>query len=162
MIRPLSMQIKILPDNESAKQRALFFPMHLGRSKRLVCTIDDLVNLYHQTHTIPLMDRLYWDPVKSPHCIIEGPSGSGKSYAMTTLYLVCSKIGDTVVVDPKISNLARLTKTVPASKVIVPDFNASHQQDEVSANFETIGLKPIFLFIDEAAALLTGANRQIK
>ena len=34
MIRPLSMQIKILPDQEPAKQRALYYPIHLGRSKR--------------------------------------------------------------------------------------------------------------------------------
>lgn len=193
LIRPLSMQIKILPDNEPAKQRALYFPMHLGRSKRLVCTIDDLVNLYHQTYTIPLMDRLYWDPVKSPHAIITGVSGSGKSYAMQTLFSVCSKIGDTIVIDPKTSNLARLTKTETASKVIIPDFEKSNQQGiggrylttvvnelksleaemyrrqallykqpKVSANFKDVGLKPIFLFIDEAAALLTGANRQIK
>lgn len=193
MIRPLSMQIKILPENEPAKQRALYYPIHLGRSKRLVCSIEDLVNIYRQTHSIPLMDRISWDPVKSPHCIIEGPSGSGKSYSMQTLYSVCSRIGDTVVIDPKISNLARLTKSVPATKVIIPDFDVSRQQGiggrylttvvnelksletemyrrqsllykqpKISANFETIGLKPIFLFIDEAAALLTGANRQIK
>lgn len=37
-----------------------------------------------------------------------------------------------------------------------------YKQSKVSANFEDVGLKPIFLFIDEAAALLTGANRQIK
>lgn len=193
LIRPLSMQVKILPENEPAKQRAFYYPMHLGRSKRLVCTVDDLVNLYRQTHAIPLMDRIFWDPVKSSHCIIEGPSGSGKSYGMQTLYSVCSRIGDTVVIDPKTSNLARLTKTNPASRVIIPDFDASRQQgiggrylttvvnelklletemyrrqamlykqSKVSANFEDVGLKPIFLFIDEAAALLTGANRQIK
>lgn len=193
MIRPLSMQIKILPDNEPAKQRALYYPMHLGRSKRLVCSIDDLINLYHQTHTIPLMDRISWDPVKSPHAIITGVSGSGKSYAMQTLYSVCHEVGDTIVIDPKTSNLARLTKKTVATKVIIPDFDSNRQQGiggrylttvgnelktletemyrrqallykqhKVSTNFESIGLKPIFLFIDEAAALLTGANRQIK
>ena len=149
--------------------------------------------MYHQTHSIPLMDRISWDPVKSPHALIEGPSNSGKSYAMQTLFSICSKIGKTVVIDPKVSNLARLTKTNPASKVIIPDFDNSRQQGiggrylttvvnelksletemyrrqsllykqpKVSATFETVGLKPIFLFIDEAAALLTGANRQIK
>lgn len=193
LIRPLSMQIKILPKNEPAKQRALYYPMHLGRSKRLICTTEELISIYYQTHSIPLMDRISWNPVKSPHAIITGVSGSGKSYAMQTLFSVCSKIGNTIVIDPKTSNLARLTKTVSASKVIIPDFDASRQQgiggrylttvvnelktletamykrqamlykqDQVSASFETIGLKPLFLFIDEAAALLTGANRQIK
>lgn len=193
LIRPLSMQIQILPENEPAKQRALYYPMHLGRSKRLVCTTTDLINMYHQTHSIPLMDRISWDPVKSPHALIEGPSNSGKSYAMQTLFSICSKIGKTVVIDPKVSNLARLTKTESASKVIIPDFDASTQQGiggrylttvinelksletemyrrqallykqpKISANFETLGLKPIFLFIDEVAALLTGASRQIK
>lgn len=193
MIRPLSMQIKILPENEPAKQRALYYPMHLGRSKRLVGPINDFVKIYHQIRAIPLMDRIAWDPVKSPHAIITGPSGSGKSYAMQTLFSVCSKIGDTIVIDPKTSNLARLTKTETASKVIIPDFEKSNQQGiggryltavvnelksleaemykrqallykqpKVSANFKDVGLKPIFLFIDEAAALLTRANRQIK
>lgn len=205
MIRPLSMQIKILPDQEPAKQRALYYPIHLGRSKRLVCSIDDLVNMYHQIHAIPLMDRIAWDPVKSPHAIIAGPTGSGKSYALQTILGIISKafiqstdsnnVNDKniIVVDPKISNLARMSKNLPGVKVIIPDFDTSRQQGiggrylttvvnelksletemyrrqsllyrqpKVSANFETIGLKPIFLFIDEAAALLTGANRQIK
>lgn len=202
MIRPLSMQVKILPENEPAKQRALYYPMHLGRSKRLVGTIDDLVNLYQQTHAIPLMDRIFWDPVKSPHAIIAGPTGSGKSYALQTMLGIISKVfasnsetekSKIIVIDPKISNLARMSKNIPGVKVIIPDFNTSRQQGiggrylttvvnelkalenemyrrqallysqpKVSANFETIGLKPIFLFIDEAAALLTGSNRQIK
>ena len=199
------MQIKILPDQEPAKQRALYYPIHLGRSKRLVCSIDDLVNMYHQIHAIPLMDRIAWDPVKSPHAIIAGPTGSGKSYALQTILGIISKafiqstdsnnVNDKniIVVDPKISNLARMSKNLPGVKVIIPDFDTSRQQGiggrylttvvnelksletemyrrqsllyrqpKVSANFETIGLKPIFLFIDEAAALLTGANRQIK
>ncbi len=194
LIRPLSMQIKILPENEPSKQRALYFPMHPGRSKRLVCTISNLVNMYYQTHAIPLMDRISWDPVKSPHCIISGVSGSGKSFSMQTIYRLCSKLGfDCIIIDPKISDLARLSRKLPAKKVITPDFEKSSQQGiggrylttvvnelksienemyrrqallykqpKVSANFEDIGLKPIFLFIDEAAALLTGANRQIK
>ena len=125
MIRPLSMQIKILPDQEPAKQRALYYPIHLGRSKRLVCSIDDLVNMYHQIHAIPLMDRIAWDPVKSPHAIIAGPTGSGKSYALQTILGIISKafiqstdsnnVNDKniIVVDPKISNLARMSKNLP-------------------------------------------------
>ncbi|MDO5306066.1 MAG: hypothetical protein Q4E87_10875, partial [bacterium] len=201
MIRPLSMQIKILPENEPAKQRALYYPMHLGRSKRLVGTISDFVNLYRQTHAIPLMDRIFWDPIKSTHCIIEGPSGSGKSYSMQYLLSLVTRLfannndekKNIIVIDPKVSDLARLSKKVPGIKVIIPDFDASRQQgiggrylttvvdelkaletemyrrqsllykqSKVSANFEEIGLKPIFLFIDEAAALLTGAHRQIR
>lgn len=201
LIRPLSMQIKILPENEPAKQRAFYYPMHLGRSKRLVCTTDDLVNIYHQTHAIPLMDRIFWDPVKSTHAIIAGPTGSGKSYSMQYLLGLVSRLfannndekKNIIVIDPKVSDLARLSKKIPGIKVIIPDFESSNQQgiggrylttvvnelksletemykrqamlykqDKVSANFETLGLKPIFLFIDEVAALLTGANKQIK
>ena len=194
LIRPLSMQVKILPENEPAKQRALYYPMHLGRSKRLVCSIDDLVNMYHQIHAIPLMDRIAWDPVKSCHALITGVSGSGKSFSMKTIYSLVHKLGfDCIIIDPKISDLARLCRKLPAKKVIIPDFEQSSQQGiggrylttvvnelksletemyrrqallykqpKVSANFETIGLKPIFLFIDEAAALLIGANKQIK
>ena len=202
LIRPLSMQIKILPDNEFAKQRALYYPMHLSRSKRLVGSIDDFVKLAYETDTIPLMDRIGWNPLKSVNCIIEGPSGSGKSYLMQYLLSVISRVyakdngaenPNIVVIDPKISNLARYGKNVPNIKVIIPDFNESRQQGivgrylttvvnelkkletemyrrqsllykqpKIAASFEDIGLPPLFLFIDEAAALLVGANRQIK
>lgn len=202
MIRPLSMQIRILPDNEPSKQSALYYPMHPGRSKRLVGSIDDFVKIYHQTNTIPLMDRIGWNPLKSVNCIIEGPSGSGKSYAMQYLLSIISRVyakdngaeePNIVVIDPKVSNLARFGKNNPGIKVIIPDFDSgSHQgiigryltsvvnelkrletemyrrqsllykQSKIAANFSDIGLPPNFLFIDEAAALLCGANRQIK
>lgn len=80
------------------------------------------------------MDRISWDPVKSPHAIITGVSGSGKSYAMQTLYSVCNEIGKVIVIDPKVSNLARLTKSKPAVKVIIPDFTNSNQQGTNNSN----------------------------
>lgn len=47
------------------------------------------------------MNLITWDYVNSPHAIITGVSGSGKSYFLKFLFMVASTLGDTVAIDPK-------------------------------------------------------------
>jgi len=63
-----------------------------------------------RTGKVPIMDIISWNYVKSPHAIITGVSGSGKSYFLKYLYGVCSMVGDVIAIDPKCSDLARLAK----------------------------------------------------
>ena len=128
LIRPLTMQVVTLPDRPSSERRGLMFPIIKGQANRLECSFTQLIQDYHQTGEIPQMDIVSWDYVHSPHAVVTGVSGSGKSYFLKTLLAICSVIGDTVVVDPKASDLARMTRTRPASSAIIPDFSSGAQQ----------------------------------
>lgn len=194
LIRPLTMQVITLKDRPMSERRGLFFPMIKGQAQRLKCTFLQLIQLFHQTGEIPLMDLVSWDYVHSPHAIVTGVSGSGKSYLMKTLLAICSVIGDTVVVDPKASDLARMTRTRSASTAIIPDFTTGAQQGinnqflnqviaemkkletemyrrqgilfqeskKVSTDYRELGLKPIFLFLDEVGSLTIGATKTMR
>lgn len=194
LIRPLTMQVITLPERPASEQRGLFFPMIQGQANRLQCNFSQLIQLFHQTGEIPLMDIVSWDYIHSPHAIVTGVSGSGKSYFMKTLLAICSVIGETVVVDPKASDLARMTRTRPASRAIIPDFTNRAQQGinnqflnkviakmkeletemyhrqgllftqskEISTDYRELGLKPIFLFLDEVGSLTIGATKTMR
>lgn len=192
--RPLTMQIVELPGNPIESARALLFPIRYGKPHRISGGLDELIQKYSQTGRIPIMDGMGWDYVKSPHAIITGVSGSGKSYFLKVLYLVCSAIGETVVIDPKGSDLARLSKINGNDEnTILPDFVRSGEgtmtgdflqkvvkvlknietkmyarqhslyemSKSVSTDYRELGLKPLFVFIDELAALITGANKGV-
>jgi len=194
LIRPLTMQVITLPERPASEQRGLFFPMIQGQANRLQCNFSQLIQLFHQTGEIPLMDIVSWDYIHSPHAIVTGVSGSGKSYFMKTLLAICSVIGETVVVDPKASDLARMTRTRPASRAIIPDFTNRAQQGinnqflnkviakmkeletemyhrqgllftqskKISTDYRELGLKPIFLFLDEVGSLTIGATKTMR
>lgn len=142
------------------------------------------------------MNLITWDYVKSPHAIITGVSGSGKIYFLKFLFMVASTLGDTVAIDPKGSDLARLAKKRGAQDIIIPPFingedgkngiggkflqdvvNALKKVESimyerqsklyqttnrVSTDYRELGIKPIFVFIDELSALITGASKQVK
>lgn len=191
LIRPLTMQVVTLEGREPSRSRGLFIPAREGKPERLVGTLNELIK---PTNQIPLMDLISWNYVRSPHAIITGVSGSGKSYFLKFLYQACSSVGDVIAIDPKGSDLARLAKRNGA-KIIIPSFldadsssgisgrflqnvidtlknveltmydrqgQLYRSTDRVSTDYREINLKPIFVFIDELAALMTGANKQVK
>ncbi len=194
LIRPLTMQVVTLPNRPLSEQRGLLFPFIKGQAKRLKCNFSQLIQLYHQTGEIPLMDLVSWNFVHSPHAIVTGVSGSGKSYFMKTLLSICSIIGKTIVIDPKASDLARMTRTRYASSAILPDFTNGAQQGinnqflnkviaemkkietemyhrqgqlfikskKISTDYRELGLKPIFLFLDEVGSLTIGAAKTMR
>lgn len=195
LIRPLTMQVITLRNRSPSQSRGLFIPARKGKPQRLKGTISELAGRYRQTGGISIMDILSWDFVRSPHAIITGVSGSGKSYFLKYLFTVCSLIGDTVAIDPKGSDLARLAKNQGTKGIIIPSFvdqggsggiggkflqevvstlkkveaqmylrqgKLYQATNKVSTDYREIGLKPIFIFIDELAALMTGATKQVK
>lgn len=194
LIRPLTMQIVTLDGQEPSRSRGLFIPARKGKPKRLTGTLSELVKMVNHTSEIPLMDLINWNYVKSPHAIITGVSGSGKSYFLKFLYQACSSVGEVIAVDPKGSDLARLAKR-NGSKIVIPPFLGDHSSsgisgrflqevidtlknveltmyerqgqlyrstNRISTDYRELNLKPIFVFIDELAALMTGANKQVK
>lgn len=194
LIRPLTMQVVTLDDRGSSSSRGLFLPARKGKPQRLTGTMKELIDQGKRTGEIPLMDIMGWDYVRSPHAIITGVSGSGKSYFLRALYQVCASIGEVIAIDPKGSDLARLAKQ-NNTQVVVPPFLAEHSStgisgkflkdivdtlkrtesemydrqgqiyritSKISTDYRELGLKPIFVFIDEVAALMTGASKQVK
>lgn len=122
LIRPLTMQVVTIPDMDISMSRALLIPLRKGKPTRLVCSFEQLAQRYYSTGQIPLMANLDWDFVKSPHCIVTGVSGSGKSYCLQVLYRLCSLVGETWAIDPKGSDLTRLAKSQNNTNIITPGF----------------------------------------
>ena len=194
LIRPLTMQVITLGDSQPNQARGLLIPARIGKPQRLHGTITNLAKQTHDTTNIPIMDILGWNYVKSPHAVITGVSGSGKSYFLKYLFSICSRVGEVVAIDPKGSDLARLAKR-KGKRIIMPEFldnNGTNsiggkflqdvisslkeveetmyqRQSElyqttlrISTDYRELNVKPIFIFIDEVAALLTGAPKKIK
>lgn len=154
--------------------------------------MTEMIQFYRQVKKIPLMSLIFWDYIASPGAIIAGNTGSGKTYLLKTLFSICSVIGKTIVIDPKVSDLARMTKKRSATKAILPDIDNTQgisgrflskvvqelkqveaeiyrRQDmlfkksvSVSTDYRELHLQPIFIFIDELAALVSGTAKQIK
>lgn len=193
LIRPLTMQVVEIPNASAGRSRGLFIPAREGKPRRLSGTSADLAKSARETGKIPLMDLMSWDYVKSPHAVITGVSGSGKSYFLKYLFSACSRLGDVYAIDPKCSDLARLAKQKNVENVVIPSFSegvnsigGSYLQtvvevleqletqmyerqarlfestNRISTDYREIGLKPIFIFIDEVAALMTGADKAVK
>lgn len=196
LVRPLTMQVVTLNGKNASESRALFLPAIKGKPQRLRGTIEELLQLENKTQEIPIMDSISWN-LWYPHAIVTGVSGSGKSYFLKYLFSICSSIGETIAVDPKKSDLARLAKEKGSNDIVTPSFSGSdddvsfgiggkfsqevintlkqvesemyRRQGElyrltrkVSTDFREIRLKPIFIFIDEVAALMTGASKKVK
>lgn len=194
VIKGLAMEIATFPNQDITQQRGLVFHFYEGQPQRYICSMTNLIQQYHKSHLIPLMKQMNWDYINFPGAIVSGNSGSGKSYFLKTIFTLCSIAGETIVIDPKTSDLARMTRNRKATKAIIPDFSShirqgigSHflsrivdelkqleaemydrqqklfeQSKKISTDYRELGVKPIFLFIDELAALTTGANRQIR
>lgn len=191
VIRPMTMQIRALRTSELSSARGIWLPMRKGQSQRLHETIADLTSRYYQNGRIPIMDQISWDFDRSPHAIITGVSGSGKSYFMRILLELCSEAGQVIAIDPKVSDLARLARRNQNADVVIPNFTEGgitngflqtvigrlrslegelyqRQQtlydhgSKVSTSYRELQLAPIFVFIDEVAALLTGAEKKLR
>lgn len=196
LIRPLTMQVITLEGKEPSRSRGLLIPARKGKPQRLKGTLSELVTQSKEKGDIPIMDIISWNYVRSPHALITGVSGFGKSYALKYIFKVCSNIGETIAIDPKGSDLARLAKQSGTKDIVIPPFvNSGDGQNgiggkylqevvavlkqvesemyarqsrlyqatnRVSTDYRELGIKPVFVFIDELAALMTGASKQVK
>lgn len=123
LIRPLSMQLIMLPEKEMNMSRGLFFPWRVGSAQRLTEDFDDLLEHYRQTSRIPIMDIIDWNFVRSPHLIVTGMTGAGKTFFLSYLLRVFHEIGDVLIIDPKLSDIARWAKLHDDVEILLPTFS---------------------------------------
>lgn len=122
LIRPLSMQVVTFDDVNRNVARGIWFPWRVGKAKRLTADFATLYRRYTTSSRIPIMDIIDWDFRKSPHLIVTGVSGSGKSFFLSYLLKMCSRIGRVLVIDPKSSDLARWARHQPDVETVLPGF----------------------------------------
>lgn len=134
VIRPLTMQIITIDNDDISRSRGLLFPIRKGRPERIVGSFKDLLDEYYRSGNIPIMQNYNWNYVKAPHALISGVSGSGKSYFIKCLYKVCVNVGKVIAVDPKGSDLARLAKR-ENKEAIIPEFLDQSDDHGMSSQF---------------------------
>lgn len=106
----------------SANARALKFDIHWGLYDRLVLpSLGSTAKLAFNDHTmryeIPMMYQYSWDPLTSPHCAVQGLTGSGKTIQMIVLNSFAKCWADQVFVDDK--RAAAPEKGVTADLIII-------------------------------------------
>ncbi len=133
-----------------------------------------------QGYVIPLMKHLVWDIVSTPHALVNGGTGGGKSYFINILIRAFILMGaDIRIGDPKNADLADLCMIMP---------NVVHEQEEILAmlhegvkemntryrtikeredyqtghDFSYYKLPPIVIIIDEYVALVDNLVKKEK
>ena len=121
-------------------------------------------------HNIDLGYGIIYDPVKCPHILVSGGTGSGKSVFITFLILELLKRQSTIyIADPKNSDLGSLSHyfgekyvaTTPNNiarivRLVVEEMQERYQymRDNFlyGSNFVDHGFKPVWLIFDEMGA----------
>ncbi len=131
-------------------------------------------------HNIDLGYGIIYDPVKCPHILVSGGTGSGKSVFITFLILELLKRQSTVyIADPKNSDLGSLSHyfgekyvaTTPNNiarivRLVVKEMQERYQymrnNFQYGTNFADHGIKPLWLLVDEIGAFQTSAGTDKK
>lgn len=102
----------------------LLYDPHISRALDLSCDPYSMFNkaqmLANSTEnwSIPLQPSLAWDVSKSPHAIISGTTGSGKSYFINYLIAMSAIKGCYLILaDPKRSDLSAMADYMPEHRV---------------------------------------------
>ena len=132
-------------------------------------------------NSLKLMDNVVWHFRKTPHALIVGGTGSGKSYFMFYLIKEIMRKGYGLrIVDPKISDLTKL-KHVSVNNLVVYEKedvinllddvtfemdNRYKRMLETSDNFGedyvAYGMQPFFLVFDELLAFIATCDNKEK
>ncbi|WP_088808937.1 MULTISPECIES: FtsK/SpoIIIE domain-containing protein [unclassified Listeria] len=145
----------------------MIYDIRLGFDKdRVNITKTEVAN-----YEIVLMDGLVWNIAKTPHGLIVGGTGGGKTYFLFTILLNLLKMGAKVsIYDVKRSALASLNDTLPGvfiegNKIIqnlretyenmIKRFDAIRARTDYMAgkDFTYYKLRPVVVIIDEFVAL---------
>ncbi|CYW81220.1 FtsK/SpoIIIE domain-containing protein [Streptococcus suis] len=131
-------------------------------------------------HNIDLGYGIIYDPVKCPHILVSGGTGSGKSVFITFLILELIKRQSTIyIADPKNSDLGSLSHyfgekyvaTTPNNiarivRLVVEEMQERYQymRDNFlyGSNFADHGIKPLWLLVDEIGAFQASAGTDKK
>lgn len=132
--------------------------------------------------SIPLQPNLDWDISKSPHAIISGTTGSGKSYFTNYLIAMSAIKGCYLILaDPKRSDLSAMADYMPEHRVAhnpedilelarsavdimakryeLMDTLRKKRKELFQADFSQYGFCPILFVVEELASLLPAFDK---
>lgn len=162
----------------------LLYDPHISRALDLSCDPYSMFNkaqmLANSTEnwSIPLQPNLAWDVSKSPHAIISGTTGSGKSYFTNYLIAMSAIKGCYLILaDPKRSDLSAMADFLPEHRVshdpsgilklvqsaveimtkryeLMDSFRREHKE-LFQSDFSQYGFCPVLLVVEELASLVS-------
>lgn len=132
--------------------------------------------------TIPLQPGLDWNIAKSPHAIISGSTGSGKSYLSNYLIALSAIKGCYLILaDPKRSDLSAMADFMPEHRVShdpsgilklvqnaveimtkryeLMDSLRRERKELFQSDFSQYGFCPVLLVVEELASLVSALDR---
>lgn len=126
----------------------------------------------NDSNLIPITLRRNWNLDDSPHAIISGGTGSGKSYLLMYLLLQFELMnGEVLVIDPKMSDLMQF-KNYYAGNMIgsssdeiirrLRDINKELEKRQLQKLNGNNDNKPFFIVFDEFPAFLSSLQRKEK
>lgn len=144
-------------------------------------TVQDLSYIKDlENDLIPINSKINWNFRKSPHALVAGYTGKGKTYFLAYLIKMFLMIGaDIKVIDPKFSDLSYLKRILKDNvgssgkevmeilKNIVDKMNERYEQFKSLPNYgfgkdyKDYGYKPIVLLFDEFAAFLAAIDKKL-
>lgn len=154
--------------NKIIRHNCIEYHFNIKKPKRLVVNNND--TSYNSTNEINLGYGVTYKPSKSPHILISGGTGSGKSMFMTYLLIEFLKQNSSIYLcDPKNSDLGSLSNYLGQKNVATTPNNIARvirlAVDEMKSrydymnenfiygsNFETHGFKPVWILFDEIGA----------
>lgn len=155
-------------DEKIIRHNATEYHFRINKPQRLNVTPQDIS--YNNSNDINLGYGVTYNPAKSPHILISGGTGSGKSMFMSFLLIEFLKQKSTIFLcDPKNSDLGSLSNylgkkyvaTTPNNIVRVirlavdemkSRYDYMNENFIYGANFETHGFKPVWILFDEIGA----------
>lgn len=155
-------------DEKIIRHNATEYHFRINKPQRLNVTPQDIS--YNNSNDINLGYGVTYNPAKSPHILISGGTGSGKSMFMSFLLIELLKQKSTIFLcDTKNSDLGSLSNYLGEKYVATTPNNIARvirlAVDEMKsrygymnenfiygANFETHGFKPVWILFDEIGA----------
>lgn len=154
------------------------FLMH--KENRLVLPVKiDFLN----QNLIPITESINWDINKTPHALVAGGTGGGKSYFLFYLiYVFLSLKYQVYICDPKRSDLY-MSRNILERFGAVTEYSEggiarsirlvneemkrrykemNEQGDAIGRLYVDCNFKPVFLIIDEFGSFLAGCDRKVK
>lgn len=154
--------------NKIIRHNCIEYHFNIKKPKRLVVNNND--TSYNSTNEINLGYGVTYKPSKSPHILISGGTGSGKSMFMTYLLIEFLKQNSSIYLcDPKKSDLGSLSNYLGQKNVATTPNNIARVIREAveemkkrydymnnnfsyGSNYETHGYRPLWILFDEIGA----------
>ena len=155
-------------DEKIIRHNATEYHFRINKPQRLNVTSQETA--YNNSNEINIGYGVTYNPAKSPHILISGGTGSGKSMFMSFLLIEFLKQKSTTYLcDPKNSDLGALSNYLGQKNVATTPNNIARvirlAVDEMKirydymnenfiygSNFETHGFKPVWILFDEIGA----------